>query len=288
MNEMSYRKLLVPLTGRANECAALEGTMRVAKKFNAHVVGLLAQPDAFDEVAHAGIEAGVMISGFVDSANNATSEIIRKTRAQFVEAATSEGVALASVQGRSLGPTAEFAHVTGNAAQIFEEESRLSDMVAVCSGREADRSKTRDLLDSVLVGGSIPVLYFPRGCSGEIGSRIAIGYDGSTAAAHSVRAALPFLAQADSVQLMSLHGTRAGTHVALQKVQNYLALREISAQTDNTEHRASDLISAAKAKGCNLLVVGGYESKTMREWFLGGVADEFLDSNSSMAVLMAH
>jgi nucleotide-binding universal stress UspA family protein len=289
MSGPGFRKLLVPVNGHPEEALALAGAMSLAASFGSHVAALFAHMDPFEEVAQAGIDgAGFGIGSFVDQARKSTNHARDRARAMTESAALQAGVPLGSeIQP---GASASFVDGCGTIEHVIEDACRLCDAVIFSSPSERHRKELRACLDAVLGPGGAPVFYFPSGASPRIGQHVSIAYDGSAAAARSLKAALPILCKAGAIHVTGLRGIRREPAQHVQDVRSFLALHglKLSSETCYEAPAAQNAIEAAKARGSDLLVIGGYRQKTMREWFSGDAADQYFDSAKSMAVFTAH
>jgi len=201
--------------------------------------------------------------------------------------------------------------LTHFAAQI--PQSRRGDQILIeCSSLVsphdlADWARTRDLtvvpagdgLDwSYVAEGLIfesgrPVLLLPQPDGPAHRWRsIAIGWDGSRAAARALADALPLLAVAETVQLLVVAGDKelpaAG---ALSEAQRHLATHGISAGTRTIEAQHRDagtaLCEEALRLGSDLLVMGAFGHARVREFVLGGATQSVLD-DARLPILLSH
>jgi len=107
--------------------------------------------------------------------------------------------------------------------------------------------------------------------------RVAIGWDGSTCAAHALFAAMPYLRRAQSVEVVTVD---RGQATDLQDVKDYLKLHGVSCTTRSlhTDHRPihETLMTHVEASHADTLVIGGYGHSRVRETFFGGVTIQTL------------
>ncbi|WP_265312541.1 universal stress protein [Sphingomonas lycopersici] len=171
----------------------------------------------------------------------------------------------------------------------------------------AQRARTRDLtvvpacdgLDwSYVAEGLIfesgrPVLLLPapNGAAHRYRS-IAVGWDGSRAAARAIADALPLLSAADTVELLVVTGDKQLSPVAGRgEAQRHLAAHGISAtmRTIEAQHRdaGTALCDEAGALGSDLLVMGAFGHSRVREFVLGGATQTMLDG-VRLPVLLSH
>jgi nucleotide-binding universal stress UspA family protein len=155
----------------------------------------------------------------------------------------------------------------------------------------------RDLPQNVLLHGGRPLLLVPGEIDGEpleIPFRHPLlAWDGSGQAARAISNALPLLKMAGRATLVVLnvenlpaaHGMEPGADMAL-----FLARHGVKVELMREYTRADigdALLDVAADLGCDLLVMGGYGHRRVRENVLGGTTRTVLDS-MSLPVLMAH
>src|SRR5262249_40706059 len=120
--------------------------------------------------------------------------------------------------------------------------------------------------------------------------RIAVGWDGKTAAAQAVAAAMPYLARADSVEILSVQRPPLKPE-ATEALREYLALhgvRSTERLIDPGHKRIGEvLLEGAGQSHADLLVVGGYGRGRLRESLIGGVTRHVI-AHASLSVFMVH
>ena len=288
---MTYRKILVPLSGTVSDRQSLAAAVVVARQFAGHVAGVFVRPDPAEALPYVGFGlSGAALQDMIDAANKSADEGSEKAHAVLKEAASGAKFEVVKNPGSRNEPTAEFRIVQGRFAEVIERETRLSDLV-VFGQLKGNDVGPRAALEMVLISGSRPILYAPAALPKNFAQRIAVGFDGSAAAGHSVTAAMPFLKRASGIELFEVtSGTKSPR--TLDQLKNYLALHGIS----STEHIidpgskpvGETLLSAVEKAGCDLLVMGGYGHSRIQEFVLGGVTRHVLSHATNLPVLMAH
>lgn len=123
-------------------------------------------------------------------------------------------------------------------------------------------------------------------------ARIAVGWDGSRGAARAVSDALPFLRQAQAVEIVTDLGEKTLSDVASPEgLRDHLARHGIGTQAHVEPAGQGDagaaLLRRAEQSGADLLVMGAYGQSKLREFVLGG-ATRIILANARTAVLMSH
>jgi nucleotide-binding universal stress UspA family protein len=153
----------------------------------------------------------------------------------------------------------------------------------------------RPLPEEVALGVGRPVLVMPyAGDVKEIGRRVPVGWDASRAATRAINDAMPLLAGAASVTVLSIdpetgsatHGDVPGADIAL-----HLARHGVTATVESMVSGGigigNALLSRAADLGADLLVMGCYGHSRLRELVLGGASRSVLQS-MTLPVLMGH
>jgi nucleotide-binding universal stress UspA family protein len=173
--------------------------------------------------------------------------------------------------------------------KVAADQARLADIFVTSLPAEDDA----EIVPSVLFGSGRSLYLVPRDGSSEVGfGRVVIAWDGSREASRAMAEAMPFLHQAGHVAVVVVVSRQLRQEGRLgSEVVDHLATHGIEAAL----HRVNDyhgsisdaLIAAARERGAELLVMGGYGHSRMREYWLGGVTLDFL-RHSPLPILMAH
>jgi nucleotide-binding universal stress UspA family protein len=165
---------------------------------------------------------------------------------------------------------------------------RLADVVAVARP-DRDRAAGRNTLEAALVNtGSLVMMCPPSSAPKKIGSNIAVAWNGSREAARAVSLAMPVLAAADKVSVMTMAGDKlelTGAHL-----QNFLADHDVKAthsEIKSGSNAGKVLLEGAASLGADCLLMGAYGSSRGREMVFGG-ATQYVVDHADLPVLMAH
>jgi nucleotide-binding universal stress UspA family protein len=122
--------------------------------------------------------------------------------------------------------------------------------------------------------------------------KIAIGWDGSRAAARAVADALPICALAASVELVTITDEKdMEPGAAPSDLRRHLSTHGVEAHAVDVPARGLDAGSAllrhCQATGADLLVMGAYGHSQFREFVLGGATRSVL-AEAALPVLLSH
>jgi nucleotide-binding universal stress UspA family protein len=151
----------------------------------------------------------------------------------------------------------------------------------------------RSIAEALIFETGRPVLLLPaEGLASGAIDNVVIGWDGSRSAARALSEATVLCEGASSVTVVTVAKDKdmAGTAPA-EDVVRHLARHGIEAmalQTDLAGANAGDALNAyCRSEGADLLVMGGYGHKRLREFVLGGATRSVLD-NPALPILLAH
>lgn len=145
------------------------------------------------------------------------------------------------------------------------------------------------VVEEVALGVRCPVLAVPRGKPLlAFDKPVLVAWDGGHEAATALRAALPLLALAAQVHILTVR--EKADDFPARDAACYLSRHGVHAQVHDEERKGSvtDAIENAAARlGAGLIVMGVFGHSRLRELLLGGVSRDLLD-RSQVPLLLAH
>ena len=260
---MAYKDLLVVVDNSPNVGERIRLAADLAERFDAHLSGLYAALISKAEPPHKEQRARALFEDVVGP---------RKLSAEW-RATTGFPIDIAAVQARYADLTV-LGQIDPDDAQAPVNGPRPED-IALSVGR--------------------PVLIVPYvGAHPTFGLRVLVGWDGSREATRAINDAIPLLAAASSVTVLTIdpmvgreeHGDVPGADIAL-----YLARHGVTARVESMASggigTGNALLSRASDLSADLLVMGAYGHSQMRELVLGGATRTVLES-MTLPVLMSH
>jgi nucleotide-binding universal stress UspA family protein len=270
-----YKTLLVHLDDDKRCDERLELGCALARRFDAHLVGLYALGTARIP-SYALAEAGPIVR-----------EIETRRRTEAAQAMEQRFRAAE----RRAGVQTEWRVSMDEALPALRLSARYADLLVVGQPERGDPAR-QALAGDVLLSAGRPVLFVPyAGRFADAGRRVLVAWNASREAARAVTDALPLLMRAEHVELVVFdgggdHGERPGADVAL-----YLARHGVKAALSRQQGTgidiASQILSRAADESSDLVVMGGYGHSRLRELALGGATRGVLES-MTVPVLMAH
>lgn len=178
---------------------------------------------------------------------------------------------------------------TNEPVDALVSAGRLADCIVVSLGEAGKVSPGPDV-GALAVSARCPVLALPLGTPRlRLDGPVMVAWDGSFEAAHALRAAVPLLALAASVTLVTIKEKEAGFPPT--EALSYLSRHGIYAELVEKERERLTveemLEQCAKALGAELIVLGAYGQSRFRETLFGGVTRYLIDQGR-FPLLLVH
>ena len=280
---MSYKDLLVVLGSDTASRGRMALATALAERFAAHLVGLYPFPIP-DVPRTFGYYDPALFDPIFRELRGKAQEICDREREAFEHAASLRGL---SVEWR--------------VAEGFEADpalhARYVDLTILgqLDPDGGDTASIRPQPELVALASGRPILAVPYAGQFEtVGKRVLIGWNATREATRAVNDAMPLLAAADVVTVLTIdaregpdaHGELPGADISL-----HLARHGVKAAVERTVSAGVPagevLLSRAADLGADLLVIGAYGHSRMRELLLGGATRSILQS-MTVPVLMSH
>lgn len=278
---MSIREILVPtITLQADE-TALRASAELAERFDAHVTALIVAVGLGSEYAPIASPLSETLLDLVRGANSASA----KERTAIIAWLERQHFAF------------EVRDATVEAALAYNEvvaHARVADLV-VMARDPLHRAARRELISDTLFRSGRPMLLLPeKNKPPPSFKRVLIAWSPTAEAVHAVQAALPILCMAEGVRVVTVdalptpagHGEAPGRELAV-----YLARHGVTVEVSNIDGlgraHAKAISDAALDFGADLIVMGAYGHSRVREFVMGGVTHDLLES-AAFPLLLAH
>lgn len=279
---MTYKTILVHFDTTPQAGARLELALSIAQSCGAHLIGLY-----LPELAQLPGLVGVKIPpSLLDQMNREKLRRRNEATDSFDRAVSGSG--LTSYEWRA---------PAGFSTDTAINEARYSDLAIIGqrNPEEPNPFLPQGFEESLLIGTGGPVLMTPyTGKDIKVAENVLVAWNGTREAARAVKDALPLLARARKVTVMTIGPRPAGREspdASAADVARFLSRHDIHAETVFDADVAIDagewLLSRASDLGAQLIVMGAYGHTRMRELILGGVTKTLLNE-MTVPVLMSH
>lgn len=290
--------ILLPLNGASTDEAAITLGLDLARRFSAHLQALHVATDSREVAPLAGEGlSGAMVEEMMSVAEQESVRRTSRARVLFDTALSqADAVPVALVDRLPHGPatvrtpTASFRSVIGREHELVAHAARLSDLILIPHPDSDDAISSSEALHGVLFDSGRPVIIATKTVPASIGRRICVAWNGTAESASAVFSALPWMQQAEAVQVLySDDYQRRGPEAA--ELVNYLAGHGIAATTaaffkPKDGRVGAGLLAATASFEADLLVMGAYSHSRLRQLIMGGVT-RYVISNATLPVLMA-
>ncbi|MGA8865179.1 MAG: universal stress protein [Gallionella sp.] len=277
---MTYKTILVHSDAGKRSAARIEFAIRLAQKFDAYLIAL----NALSRIDLPGyVLEGVGGMTIEEFRKRYAEEQVTNGKATFSKALAASGFAKSEWRASDL-----------DAVDAVTLHGRYADLIVIGQPWTADNSAVNSgFANHVMLEAGRPVLMIPyAGNFPTIGKRIIVGWNASREATRAVTDAIPFLQQAEVVQVMVVN-PKAGEHGAMPGNDIALFLARHGVQVEVRVDKASEIdignemLSRASDFGADMIVMGGYGHSRLKEVMMGGATRTLINS-MTVPVLLSH
>jgi nucleotide-binding universal stress UspA family protein len=252
----------------------------LARKLDAHVTGVALSFEPIIPIYSmtTPLPTDIIVAAHDQAVNDAAAAV-----AAFEKMAAAAGVRFAVKTTATIG---------NEGTHGLARSLALADLTVISQQNPDQIEPMREaMIETLLFQSGTPTLIVPyAGVTAFKPDYAIIAWDGSATAAHAVREALPLLAHADAVKVVTVGETKtanlAGTELATYLARHGLEV-DIKAIANTTGDVGQSILSFAADEGADWLVMGAYGHSRIREFLLGGATRGIL-SSMTLPVFMAH
>lgn len=261
------------------DCAG-DFAISVAATLAAHLTGIAYVYDP----GVPGIATGYLPADVIEARQRDSEDAANSALERFKQAAARAGI------------DADAASLPANYADAGEQFGRIArrfDLAIVAQAEPGTAAVEEQIAESALFDSGRPVIMVPYIQSAPFKlDRVMVCWDGSRAATRAIGDAMPLLARAGRIEVVSvaddpgkrheIPGADMGRHLARHGLQ-----LEVTRLSGTDIDVADALLSRAADTGADFIVLGGFGHSRLREFLLGGVTRGILRS-MTVPVLMSH
>jgi nucleotide-binding universal stress UspA family protein len=286
------KTILVAATGNDSDVATFAAALAIARPFAAHLdmLHVRLDPVAIAVAMTTDAGGGALAAGLIKQLETDSKARERKAHEIFTRFCGDAGLAAigAPTPASLVAPSAQWHVETGEEPRWMATYGVAADLI-VAPRATGDDGVARATLEAVLLESGRPILIPAVATMPAKFERIAIAWKPTPQAARAVVAAMPFLAQAKEIVVVTVEEAAEGQDDADRLVRSLgwhgfatTALR----LTPGPEGAAVTLLSGVGNRA-DLLVMGGYGHSRLREWAFGGFTEHVL-AGAPLAVLITH
>lgn len=289
---MSMATVLATLDGGGSDAAAVEAALHLGQRFGARVDLLHVEPDVTTAVPIVGEGmSGAAVEQIMKSLQDEAQSRAKAAQELFESRCVKKKLPIAEPDGPLQAGkfSVSFRHVVGRQEEEVVRRGRLADLVVVARPPVGEDAEGTPDFDAALFDTGRPVLLVPSKPVSDLGETVAVAWNHSREAARAVAAALPFLAKAKKVLVLTAREVENAPEPS--ELVRYLGGHGVNAQTwafkPGPGSIGDALLGEAKKAGADLLVMGAYGHSRLRELVLGGATRGVL-SHGAVPVLLVH
>ncbi|HSM19573.1 MAG TPA: universal stress protein [Hyphomicrobiales bacterium] len=281
---MGYRTILLNLQDPKRSEAIVQAGIGLARKFEAHLVGLYVVPKVQYFYATAAIQVATEV---FEAEQRFFDEQAQKNKEIFEREVPGDVVSeWRSIQADGVVTTDSIVE------QAICADLVLTGQIDPEEGMEGDIGTPERL---VMESGR-PVLVIPyAGRFESIGDNVLVAWNGSREAARATFDALPLLNKARSVKLLWANPETEdggnGNGMPGSEMASTLSRHDIKVEAGHSATRdvgvGDELLSRAADQGADLLVMGAYGHSRVREYVFGGATRHILQ-HMTVPTLLSH
>lgn len=281
------RYILIPVTGADSDASVFAAALAVGRAWTGHLKFLHVRADVdaiLVSIAGAGMMATTEIAARLQQD---VAEREQRADRKVREFCAREQVPFDGVPGANR-VSAEWSVETGDEGACLATHGRVADLIVVGRAHD-DGVATMDMLETALIQTGRPMLIAAAKPLQIDAGTIAIAWKDTREASRAVAAALPFVANAARVVILSVEEDTAARELSGNRLAQALRWHnpEVTLQGLVPDGRApvETLLDAAASLQANLLVMGGYSHSRTREVIFGGFTRRVL-RGADLPVLM--
>lgn len=279
-----FKSILVPLTGLPSDDAALETAYLTARMFDSHLDCLHVRPGWPELLASAGARFSAEV-GLSDELANALESAAKssawRANRHFAEFCRRWRVPLHDAPPGPAGVSASWREETGSTLEKTIASARVHDLVVLGRSPESDPLSASGI-GEVMIAGGRPLLLAPVKAPENLAPTVAIAWKDTAEAARAATAAMPILAKAERIVVLSAaeNDDTAEALLSAEAVARQLRWHGLKTEAYGiaaAERAASDaVLDMARASGADMLVMGGFGHSRLREFVFGGFTRQVL------------
>jgi nucleotide-binding universal stress UspA family protein len=287
--ELMIKTILVPSTGSDLDDAVFATALTVARRFEAHLDVLHVRLDAAAMAVAMTSDGGgpTILGGLTQQLEEGADRREAMAKQRFDEFCRRAGLPLRDAPSSEPGPSAGWHREVGYEPDWVTERGRAADLIV--AGRTGD-GDVPDTVEAALLDSGRPLLIPGAAPMTAIPDTIVIAWKPTREAAHAVTAAMPLLAVAKEIVILTVAEDEAIASAEdgpLMAALRWHGLRVSARHQPPGEAGAAATMLAAAREQNALLVMGGYGHSRLREWIFGGFTHRALTA-AEVPLLIAH
>jgi len=278
------KSILVPVEAHDRTETILSTALFFARIFSSRITGFALAPATTPFLAADVVGASIIYEPLVEHNEERSAE----ARRLFHSFMAGEKIPAAdSVDG---GPSWSWKENVPAGDHMVGYLGRVYDVTVVGRAGQQMSGPRALTLDAALFDSGRPVLIAPPEKPASVGKRVVVAWNQSSETAHAVALALPVLARAEDVVVLSVEGSGvpgpSGEDLAAYLGINGIKARTMNVKSDSRSAGAA-ILEEAGALDCDLLIKGAFTQSRLRQIIFGGATRHILE-NAEVPVFMVN
>ena len=281
------KTILAHLTGTGCDASVLAASLEVAQAGHAHIEALCVLPDPGDlirEAAQIDLASATLLTESLTALEKQSKHKSASAKAAFAEFCKREKIAQVDSPPAPGAVSASYREITGIETEVLSEQGRFHDLLVLAGGKDRPGRLSDGDLGAIAVSCGRPILLAPAHAHGRGFKKIAIAWKNTPEAARALTAALPFLAKARHIEVLSANEGRDGSLECVGCTDNLV--KHFHWHGQNAVGRfvipagrsvPAAVIETAREHEADLLVMSAYGHSRLREFVFGGFTRHVLE-----------
>lgn len=276
--------ILLPVTGTSGDAAALADAIALASDTGAHLSVLQVVNLPAPYVGPLGVSNDYLLSDLYEQLRRQGDEDAAGLRVRLEREGISWELRVAET-------------ILGDVPRPLTLHARYADLCVLpgVGDKPNERDRARLFFNAFLFDSGRPVLAVPPGHPATFPMKHAVvAWQPTREGTRALHDALPLLARCSSVDIVTVdpeiganrHGEEPGTDIAAHLARHGLRVNVVNLPSGGAA-AASVLLRHCAETSAQLLVAGGYGHARAREWILGGVTMDLIET-LTVPVLFSH
>jgi nucleotide-binding universal stress UspA family protein len=277
------KTVLVPASGSSTDDAVFATALAAARALTAHLDFYhvaLSTGQAAVRAPHVDFCIGEALPAALQVVRDDTARLSEEAVRHFHAFRARHALDLRDTPERALTVSASFLEEKDYAQDRLRFHALHSDLVVLGRPSHTDYLPPH-LIEDLLVGCGRPILIAPDYSPKTLPGTVVVGWKETAHCARALAAAYPFLQKAEKVILLNIIEDGVDLSEALEHLAQRLQWHGIHAETQSmagtSRTIAKELARAAAGLHADLLVVGAYSHRHLREEIFGGVTQSLLE-----------
>ena len=278
------KAILVPTEKSDLMGATLETALRFAQRHESYVEGFALRAAISDFVA-----ADLIVADAWAVAETRDAELAKEARGMFETFMQTHNVPPGR-SGDAKGLSYGWTEADSARDAFVGSYGRVFDLIVFGRPGSYPAGSSMAAVEAALFESGRPILIAPPSPPASIGDNIVIAWNRSTETARCVALAMPLLARAAKVTVLTVTGGMApgpeGSELARNLRRNGIAAAELTVEPGGRS-MGEMMLQKATELGCDLMIKGAYTQSRLRQMIFGGATSHIL-AKTELPVFMAN